>query len=327
MPQLNIHSNYPDFLRKSTLGASLISVILVAPFGINSFLQGRTILGAMSLTIVLLFVITAWFCYRGKYYKSISIFGLAPLITLAIALAVYKQGDIASYWVFAGVLSLYFILPEKLAWGANAFFLVIILPVSWYALEQAAFIRLFAVLLGVSFYAAYSIREIYKQHNQLKDKDARDPLTGLYNRSLLHSSLERAIHVNQRHETPMSLLLLDVDNFKLIHDQLGHEVGDSSLQSIGNALNAYFRGSDMVFRTGGEEFLVLLYDSNKVNSIKIAEKLRKDIEQLSLIPDRKLTVSIGVSELKSTMGWKAWMKRCDNNLYLAKLRGQNRVVA
>ncbi|MCK5361296.1 MAG: sensor domain-containing diguanylate cyclase [Gammaproteobacteria bacterium] len=309
------------------MGVSLISVILVVPFGINNILQGRTLLGLMCVAITLLCIITAWFCYHGKYFLSISVLGLAPMITFAIALAVYRQGDVASYWVFAGVLSLYFILPEKQAWGANVLFLAINLPVSWYVLEQASFIRLFAVLIGVSFYASYSIREINKQHALLKEQVARDPLTGLYNRSLLRSSLEQAINVNRRTDIPVSLLMLDIDDFKLVNDQLGHDVGDSSLKAIGYALHSYFRDSDMVFRVGGEEFLVLLYNSNKANSTIIAEKLRKKIEKQSLIPDRNLTVSIGVSELKSEMGWEAWMKRCDNNLYLAKSRGRNRVVS
>lgn len=320
-------SQYPDFLRKSTMGVSLISIILVAPFAINHLIQGRALLGVFGLCIVLLCASTAWFCFHGNYFRAISVYGLTPMITVTIALAIYVQGAPATYWIFAGVLSLYFILPEKFAWLANTVFLSITLPFTWQVLDLPSFIRLFAVVLAVSFYASYSIREITKQHILLKTQASIDPLTGLFNRSLLQSSLDHAISLHRRKEIPMSLLVLDIDHFKLINDQLGHDVGDKSLQAIGHALSAYFRGSDRVFRLGGEEFLVLLYDSNKQDSTDIAERLRKDIEKLSLIPDRKLTVSIGVSEFKSSMNWDTWMKRCDNNLYLAKSRGRNRVVA
>jgi diguanylate cyclase (GGDEF)-like protein len=153
-----------------------------------------------------------------------------------------------------------------------------------------------------------------------------DKLTGLYNRTLLKDSLEQAIHQSKRTFTPFTLVIMDVDHFKKINDELGHEIGDDVLVQLGMFLKDFLRDSDKVFRIGGEEFLILLYNTDEANSIEIAEKLRKGIEGLSLIPDRTVTVSIGVAGLSSVSDWKQWMKVCDQNLYEAKNRGRNRVV-
>jgi diguanylate cyclase (GGDEF)-like protein len=119
---------------------------------------------------------------------------------------------------------------------------------------------------------------------------------------------------------------MDVDYFKKINDELGHDIGDDVLVQLGVFLKDSLRGSDKVFRIGGEEFLILLYNTNEANGIEIAEKLRKDVENLSLIPDRTVTVSIGVAGQNSVRDWKQWMKICDKNLYEAKNSGRNRVV-
>jgi len=120
---------------------------------------------------------------------------------------------------------------------------------------------------------------------------------------------------------------MDIDNFKEINDELGHDIGDHVLMQLGLFLKDFFRNSDKVFRTGGEEFLILVSNTDEANSVNIAEKLRRDIESLSLIPDRVVTVSIGVAGLDSENDWEQWMKACDNNLYEAKNSGRNRVVA
>lgn len=225
------------------------------------------------------------------------------------------------------MLALYFILPKKQAWIANIIFIVIIFPVAWNVLEQPVAARFTAVLLGTSFFAFLSMHEIYKQHYMLKEQAVTDTLTGLYNRSLLHSSLEHAIHQSVRTNTAMTLIMLDLDNFKEINDEYGHDVGDSVLESVGKFLKNSFRASDMVFRIGGEEFLALIHNTDESKGQDIAEKLRGEIEHLTLIPDHTVTVSIGVSGLQPDMGWREWMKLSDDNLYQAKSSGRNQVIA
>ena len=209
----------------------------------------------------------------------------------------------------------------------NVIFILIIAPIAWHVLEQPQAIRFSAVLFGTSIFAFISMREITELHDLLKKQAVTDNLTGLYNRSLLQDSLTHAIHQNQRTGTPMALIMLDLDHFKIINDELGHEVGDFVLKSMGEFLKKHTRGSDMVFRVGGEEFLLLLYNTDERNSLDYAENLRKEIELLSLIPDRQVTSSIGIANLQPDSNWKEWMKHSDNNLYRAKSNGRNQVAA
>ena len=126
MKQQAITHDLPDFLVKSTLGCSLVSFLILVPFGINNFIQGRYILGGFTLTVAVLAAIDVWLCYQGQYNKKINLYLIAPSITVAIVFSVYTLGIVASYWPYLGVLSFYFILPEKHAWRMNVIFILII---------------------------------------------------------------------------------------------------------------------------------------------------------------------------------------------------------
>lgn len=303
----------------------MVSILILTPFGINNFIQGRYILGLLTLLITVLCTINAWICHKGRYHLGVNLFGIAPTITITIIFATHELGVRGSYWPFLVVLAYYFILPKKWAWIANIIFGGVILPVAWNVLEHPIAMRFSSVFLGTSIFAFLSMREITKQHYLLKEQAITDTLTGLYNRSLLQYSLEHAIQQSHRTSTPITLLMLDIDHFKKINDEYGHEVGDSVLKSLGELLQNFFRGSDTVFRIGGEEFLVLIYDTDEFYAMNIAEKFRINIEQLSLIPEHTVTVSIGIAEIQPNLGWKEWMKLCDDKLYCAKSNGRNQV--
>ncbi|MCU7795813.1 MAG: GGDEF domain-containing protein [Candidatus Thiodiazotropha sp. (ex Myrtea spinifera)] len=178
----------------------------------------------------------------------------------------------------------------------------------------------------VSAYSAIFLHIIARQYSELHKQAITDKLTGLYNRTLLKDSLDQAIHQANRTNTAFTLIIMDIDHFKKINDELGHEIGDHVLKQLGVFLKDFLRDSDKAFRIGGEEFLILLYNTDEANSINMVEKIRNGIEKLSLIPGRTVTVSIGVAGLSSVRDWKHWMKTCDKNLYEAKNSGRNRVV-
>ena len=320
-------SDIPDFIVRSTLSVALVSVIMLTPYSINNFIQGRYILGILTLLIAVLCTINAWTCYKDRYSLGINLFGIAPAISITIVLATYELGATGSYWAFLVVLAFYLILPEKLALIANIFFTATVIPVAWSVIEHPAAIRFSTVLLGISIFAFLSIREITRQHYLLKGQAITDTLTGLYNRSILEYTLNHAIAQSHRTGTAITLILLDIDNFKEINDKYGHQVGDSVLITLGEVLIDSFRSSDMVFRIGGEEFLVLVHNTDANKSLNIAENLRMKIERLSLIPEHTVTVSIGVSGIQPDIGWKQWMKLCDEKLYRAKSNGKNQVIA
>jgi diguanylate cyclase (GGDEF)-like protein len=188
------------------------------------------------------------------------------------------------------------------------------------------FTRFYMVLIGTSGFVFMCIKEIESQQNSLTMLSNTDVLTGLNNRALLDQSLEQAIHLNRRYKTSMTLLIIDLDHFKKINDIFGHTTGDDVLKQVAILMRNNFRVPDIIFRIGGEEFLVLLNGSDTSNSEMVAERLRQSIETYKFIPNHKVTASIGVCELKAHNTAKNWMSECDERLYVAKVNGRNKVV-
>ncbi len=316
----------PDFINKSTAWVSLSAILILTPFTILSCLGERYLVCILILLIMAICAINIWLGFKGKYNNILNLFGVA-LLTLTSCVSLYKLGVVASFWPILVVLSLYFILPQKQARIINILFVIIVAPIAWLALDQDVIIRFFAVLFATSLFALSTTHEIYKKYSLVKMQSITDLMTGLYNRSLLQSSLENSIHQYQRSNINMAILMIDIDHFKSINDQLGHDVGDNVLKQTGTLLKNTFRASDRVFRIGGEEFLALIYNTDNKGAISVAEKLRHVFENSAILPDRTITISIGVASLTPSMDWKQWMKQGDENLYKAKANGRNQVVS
>ena len=312
---------------KTIVGVAVVVFVFLMPFSLYNFFQEKYILGTGSLSVVLLMAINAWNCWHGRYYPFLILIGLAPIIVIFLGFAIYQQGLIGLLWCYPAVISFYFMLPERYAWGANIVLLAMSLPMSWLFLDAELASRATATLLCVSAFAVIFVRVISIQQNELHDLAMTDSLTGLSNRVQLHGSLEQAVQMYERHVIPMTLISLDLDNFKKINDTLGHDAGDDVLRGIGKLLQKRIRRSDKVFRLGGEEFLILLYETDAKEGFLVAEELRKKIESMRLLPDRSVTTSLGIATLQPNENWRDWMKRSDDNMYHAKKQGRNRVVA
>lgn len=155
-----------------------------------------------------------------------------------------------------------------------------------------------------------------------------DPLTGVRNRVAMDSAMKREIGLSQRHDTPLSVILMDIDHFKRINDQHGHLYGDQALKAAAQCAERSIRESDMIFRYGGEEFLVLLTGTDLAGAELLAERIRQNIEQLPGQTEKeiRMTVSLGVTALNSSDSISSLFQRMDNALYRAKNEGRNRVV-
>ncbi|MBV1862727.1 MAG: diguanylate cyclase [Nannocystaceae bacterium] len=150
----------------------------------------------------------------------------------------------------------------------------------------------------------------------------RDPLTGLFNRRHMEASMNRETARAKRDDSPLSVLMLDVDHFKKFNDSQGHQAADQVLIGLGSRLQSHFRESDIACRYGGEEFLVVLPSCTKYDAGIQAEKLRADISASAL----GVTVSIGIASLPDDgHNWEMVLRRADDALYEAKSSGRNRV--
>jgi len=174
----------------------------------------------------------------------------------------------------------------------------------------------------------YDITERRKHEEQLAHMAAHDPLTGLPNRRLLEETLKRAV-AHARRGTPSVLLFLDIDNFKLINDTLGHNAGDQALVTLSQLFLKNLRTEDLLARIGGDEFAVLLEQTDVDRAQVVAERIRRTIKQSTIIIGEqkfKLGVSIGLISIDGQLDpWES-MANADEAMYRAKEEGRNRVV-
>lgn len=164
------------------------------------------------------------------------------------------------------------------------------------------------------------------KNKQLEVMATKDALTGLNNRYSLDEELTREMNKAKRFERPLSVMLIDIDNFKQINDNFGHQVGDMVLKQIGNQLQHGVRNTDIVGRWGGEEFLVVCPETDVEGVCKLAENLRTKVEEQVYPVQSNVTASFGVTSLEGDESIKELLNRADSNLYRAKESGRNKVV-
>ncbi|WP_192561968.1 GGDEF domain-containing protein [Pseudomonas gozinkensis] len=157
----------------------------------------------------------------------------------------------------------------------------------------------------------------------------RDPLTGAGNRIAMEQTLLREIEMSRRHLQPLSLLMLDIDHFKQVNDLHGHSAGDVVLKAVAASIKGQLRNVDMVFRYGGEEFLILLSNTGRDAAAMVGERLRQAAQAQDYYANNQLielTVSLGCSTLLPGESADSLVRRADSALYVAKREGRNRLT-
>jgi two-component system cell cycle response regulator len=189
-------------------------------------------------------------------------------------------------------------------------------------------VELFGYLAGQ---AAVSMENV-SLHETVQRQAVTDELTGLYNHRRFQEALASELERSKRFEQDMSLVMLDIDNFKSINDTYGHEAGDSVLRQFATRFRRNTRSIDLACRIGGEEFVIVMPDSGLERAFQVGERLRECIAaepfQANGETRLKVTASVGVATLEQPQGsLDALFKRADQALYVAKRGGRNRVVA
>lgn len=186
------------------------------------------------------------------------------------------------------------------------------------------------VLLPVVGTIAFLLMCAERSQSELEQVARIDHLTGIYNRGAVEGLAGRMIATSLRHGTPMSLMVVDIDHFKRINDELGHAAGDKALLAIVQMLQALVRSCDLLGRLGGEEFVVLMPDTDAVQARRAAERMRAEVECTPVAffgTFRSITVSIGVSEFRfEDADFGRLLQRADRALYAAKHTGRNLVL-
>jgi diguanylate cyclase (GGDEF)-like protein len=203
------------------------------------------------------------------------------------------------------------------------------------------FISMSSYFISLSIINTQNIIQTLNNHNNILEKELKlrteklielankDPLTHLFNRRYLKDITSHLINISTRLKSTISVLLIDIDNFKSINDNYGHAIGDDVIVSLANILIKSTRQSDIAVRFGGEEFVIILPNTSKENAINLAQNIRKDVEnQVVAIDNNKISyaISVGVSIVNDgEKNFDKSLNRADKALYNSKKNGKNQV--
>ncbi len=171
------------------------------------------------------------------------------------------------------------------------------------------------------------MHEMEEKNDALENLALKDSLTGLFNRRTLESAFTGECQRQDRYHSPLSLVMIDIDHFKRVNDVFGHDEGDRVLVEVSRRVRANLRETDLLFRWGGEELLILVPGTGLAGATSLAEKVRRDLFVEPMTTVGTMTASFGVVERYEGESREACFKRVDQAMYAAKARGRNRVEA
>ncbi|GBO89459.1 GGDEF domain-containing protein [Marinobacter salsuginis] len=229
-------------------------------------------------------------------------------------------------WAVYALLTLwgYYVALDILMWNIEP-----LQPIPQSALNIVHVFNLSVVFAMFSYLASYYLRMVVTAQRKLREMATTDSLTGLFNRRHMIYLAEKEVARFQRSGHPVGFLLLDVDHFKAINDAYGHETGDRVLGFVADVIREELRTQDLIGRWGGEEFLIILPDTDSSRARASAERIRNaflERDWRAIIGgDADVTISVGVSELRADEELSTAVSRADEALYRGKTGGRNRV--
>lgn len=338
---LNVDRNRQAFIIAlfSTVGSAYLFM-----FGFSALSRGDYILGGL-LVCSALAGISNYLLFRQLHnYRSAA--GVVIAIMAVTCLYLLVTGGVngtGPLWSYIAIPLILFMYGPRLGGGLlGAYFLVMaaLLLIPANPLLQTEYApdfttRFLASFLAVSImsyvheYSRFKANLAMQSLRQAMEREARtDTLTGLPNRRAMYEQLQQELARARRMRHPWCLLLCDLDDFKQINDSHGHQVGDAALKETGRILRHCLRASDFSARWGGEEFLVLLPETDLHEAEAVAEKIRDQISRIRIDGvERSFTISIGGYQADSRGGLDDQLRQADRRLYAAKRSGKNRVVS
>jgi diguanylate cyclase (GGDEF)-like protein len=275
--------------------------------------------GLLALAVVML----AYGSQQFAIMAQLVILTTLSLWMLLIGVMCYKNGNVlAAFFVPAIVLGTGGATVSSLAtWG--------VVPYSQWAFRGIELGMLLEMsLLSVSL--GFNFKEVYKARLSAEFTSRIDPLTNLYNRRAFTQLVYPIWELGVRKKQRMSIVLIDLDWFKQINDEFGHDAGDGVLELVAKTIKARARSSDLVFRWGGEEFLLFLPDTSVSDAKALAETLRLSVKEVTSESITTVTTSIGVAAFNAQESGgtriEGLIKVADKALYVAKQKGRNCVV-
>lgn len=282
------------------------------------------------IVIWLLIVALSFFLPKTLVSRTNSIGGLVSvaILSVLVIIRIRQKFKYASYYLVAwGVMwvseILYALVPFR------------VLPITKFTtsilqIGTGIALLLFSLALGYRIKMLQDSMDTFRKGAEhLERINSLDPLSGLLNRSTFNQVLDAVFHNYSTSRKTFSVLFIDIDNFKSVNDNYGHQCGDRVISGVAAVIKSALRESDQPFRYGGEEFVVILPGSNKETAHRIGERIRVTVEQTEFKEDSgnliRITISTGISEIMPHEKAADMIRRADEALYAAKRTGKNRI--
>ena len=304
------------------LGGS--TIIVVTAFAVYRFWTGDTTGGLTNTIIVGMLAITLILGRFPRYEQwALIMFGLVSSISCILSTMVVGSNGLL--WTYLVLWINMLILPRWMAAGLN---LTIIIS---YLFNPTLFTDLLhevswaAVAFMFSTFGMVVTSLLRNQRRELAQLATRDPLTGTGNRRLMQRDLEDAVECLAGKKRPSTVMVMDLDNFKDLNDEYGHEAGDLALEKFAGDVQDVLRANDGFYRMGGEEFVILFSGMDQAAARMALPDMHARLSGATKGPGGPLLLSAGAATLKPREGWSRWLARADDALYRAKASGRNRI--
>jgi diguanylate cyclase (GGDEF)-like protein len=310
----------------------ILTAAVLLPFGLGHWAMGNYKPLVLIMLVQLLLSVNAVALLRHRR-PPIPFVWMLSGAALGVSAAIYVGGTLGLMWGYPVLFISYFLLPRAQATAVSVALMVGTTSVTLFTLGWPLGLRMLATMSITLVMIHVVLNVIGDLQRALVNQAITDPLTGVYNRRHLQSYLTRllqqsAVQPGPAPERGNALVAIDIDHFKRINDSLGHAAGDEVIRQTVALVGERKRRGDVLFRTGGEEFLVLVQDTTLPEALRLAEDMRQRIEQAPMLPGgERVTVSLGVRMQQAGDSVDGWMNGADTALYSAKREGRNRVVS
>ena len=304
-------------------------VLGISPYAVYRAVQGNYLVSIADTVIVLSTICAVVHAWRSGDTTTPGVF-LAGVFSICAVLITLNLGVNGLFWIYPLILFNFFMVSPPRALLATTLVLAclalyaLLLPGTVFESRYQMLSFLVTALMAsvLTFIFAYRTQH---QREQLQTLACRDPLTGARNRRVMNEELQSAVANQRRHGLDSALLLIDLDHFKQVNDRFGHQAGDQVLITLVDVAKRNLRQEDRLFRFGGEEFLVLLKNTDEAGLAAAAQNLKEQLAQHLKSPGGTVTVSMGGAVLYAGESWEQWLERADQQLYQAKSAGRDRI--
>lgn len=309
---------------KILLALCVAGALGIMPFAVFRFMLGDWLIGLIDSLIVLMVVWIGYYVWSTGSARVPSIILTLSYLSGMVAVNYVSELPLI-FWAYPTMGAAFFLLRPVEALWVNSVALLALLPliIDKYSNIEVAIILI--TLFLTKIFAFIFARNSLSYQQQLVNKANSDALTGAANRASFEKDVRSAIYLHGRYAQDFSLIMMDIDFFKRVNDDYGHQAGDAVLVELTRCCKGRLREEDKLYRIGGEEFVVLVKNTALLGAVPLAEDLRQLIQQASLLADKTITVSIGVAQYREGEMSKMLLARVDKALYQAKQAGRNQV--